>query len=58
MLPKYLKLKIGAKVMSTVNVDIKNPLTNGVMGIFKHFETTENVSTIFIEFDDVMLVET
>ena len=49
-----LKLKISAKVMLTVHVDIKDRLINGLIGIIKHFEIIENVvSTIFIEFDDV-----
>ena len=40
--------------MLTVNVDIKDQLINGLMGIVKHFENTEHVvSTIFIEFDDI-----
>ena len=39
--------------MLTVNVDIKDQLINGLMGIIKRFEIIENVvSTIFIEFDD------
>ena len=37
-LAKFLKLKIGAKVMLTVNIDIKNRLTNGQTGIIRHIE--------------------
>ena len=51
---KILKLKIGAKVMLTLSVDIKDRLINGLMGIVKDFEITENVvSTTSTEFDDV-----
>ena len=40
--------------MLTINVDIKDRLINGLMGIIKHFEIIENVvSTSFVEFDDV-----
>ena len=40
--------------MLTVNVDLKYRIINGLMGIVKHFEFSENVlSTIFIGFDDV-----
>ena len=40
--------------MLTVNVDIKDRLINGLMGIIKHFEIIENVvSTFFLEFGDV-----
>ena len=37
-LAKLLKLKIGAKVILTVNIDIKGRLINGQTGIFRHIE--------------------
>lgn len=40
--------------MLTLSGDIKDRLINGLMGIVKDFEITENVvSTTFTEFDDV-----
>ena len=33
--------------MLTVNVDIKDRLINGLMGIIKHFEIIENVVSTF-----------
>lgn len=35
---KTLKLKVGAKVMLTANIVIKDCLINGQMQIIKHFE--------------------
>ena len=37
-LAKMLKLKIGAKVMVTVNIDIQDRLINGQTGIIRHIE--------------------
>ena len=37
-LAKLLKLKIGAKVMLTVNIDIQDPLINGQTGNISHVE--------------------
>ena len=37
-LAKLLKLKIGAKVMLTVNIDIQDCLINGQTGIIRHIE--------------------
>ena len=52
-LAKTLKLKIGAKVMLTINTDIQDRLINGQIGLVKHFEIINNdVATIFIKFDD------
>ena len=42
-LPKLLKLKIGAKLMLTVNIDIQDRLTNGQTGIIRDIEFDELV---------------
>ena len=49
-----LSLKLEARVMLTVNVDIADMLTNGQMGIIKHFKQNEQnrVITIYVKFDD------
>ena len=39
-LAKLLKLKIGAKVMLAVNIDIQDRLINGQTGIIRHIELT------------------
>ena len=52
-LVKCLKLKLEAKVMLTVNLDIRYQLINGQIGIVKHLEIIENkVAIICIKFDD------
>jgi len=48
-----LKIKIGARVMLTSNVDISDNLINGQIGTVLHVDYNNNkVKTIFIEFDD------
>ena len=49
-----LSLKLEVRVMLTVNVDIADRLTNGQMGIIKHFKQNEQnrVITIYVKFDD------
>ena len=37
-LAKLLKLKIGAKLMLAVNIDIQDRLVNGQTGIINHIE--------------------
>ena len=50
---KCLKLKLEAKVMLTVNVDVQDRLINEQIGVVKHLEIIENnVSIIYIKFDD------
>ena len=52
-LVKCLKLKLQAKVMLTVNLDVQDRLINGQIGVVKHPEFIENkVSFIYIKFDD------
>ena len=51
-LVKCLKLKLEAKVMLTVNLDVQDRLINGQIGVVKHLEIIEDkVSTIYIKFD-------
>ena len=54
-LRKELKIKIGARVMITTNIDVSDSLTNGVMGmvvnIVKDAEEV-NVKVILVEFDN------
>ena len=53
-LVKCLKLKLEAKVMLTVNLDVQDRLINGQSGIAKHPEIIENnVTVIYIKFDDL-----
>ena len=48
-----LKLKIGAKVMLTVNVDIQDRLINGQTGNFKHNEFVQaSIHKIYVRFSD------
>ena len=52
-LVKCLKLKLEAKVMLTVNLDVRERLINGQIGVVKHLEFIKNkVSLIYIKFDD------
>ena len=52
-LAKSLILKLEAKVMLAVNVDVQDRLINGQIGVVKHLEIIENkVSIIYIKFDD------
>ena len=51
-LVKFLKLKLEAKVMLTVNLDVQDRLINGQIGVVKHLELIEDkVSIIYIKFD-------
>ena len=55
-LVKCLTLKLKAKVMLTVNVDVQDRLINGQIGVVKHLEIIENkVSIMYIKFDDLMI---
>ena len=52
-LVKCLTLKLEAKVIPTVNVDVQGRLINGQIGVVKHLEIIENkVSIIYVKFDD------
>ena len=52
-LAKLLKLKIAAKVMLTVNIDIKDFLINGQTGIISHTEfATVSVCKVYVKFSD------
>ena len=52
-LAKLLKLKIGAKVMLTVNVDIQDRLTNGQTGNVKHIEFVHgSIHKVYVNFSD------
>ena len=48
-----LHLKINARVMLTVNIDIPDRLTNGQIGIVKHIlRSSNNISKVYVKFDD------
>ena len=48
-----LKLKTGAKVMLTVNIDIQNCLINGQTGVIRHIEFAEgSACKVYIKFSD------
>ena len=48
-----LHLKIGARVIITVNIDIPNRLINGQLGIVKHFKFEQGrVTTIYLKLHD------
>ena len=50
---KLLKLKIGAKVMLTVNIDIQSCLINGQTGIIRHIEfAQDSTRKVYIKFSD------
>ena len=52
-LEKLLKLKIGAKVMLTVNIDIEDRLINGQTGTIRHIEFAQgSARKICIKFSD------
>ena len=45
--------------MLTVDINVKDRLINGQMGIVKYFKIIQNlISILFIEFEMLMLVET
>ena len=48
-----LKLKIGAKIMLTVNIDIQDRLINGQTGNIRHIEFAEGtIHKVYITFSD------
>ena len=50
----HLKLKIGAPVMLTHNVDVMDSLTNGTMGHVVGFESAGNcIKRILVQFDNI-----
>ena len=52
-LARLLKLKIGPKVMLTVNVDIQDRLINGRTGNFKHIEFVHgSIHKVHAKFSD------
>ena len=52
-LAKLLKLKIGAKVMLTVNLDIQDHLINGQTGYISHIEfVQDSVQKVYVKFSD------
>ena len=52
-LAKLLKLKIGAKVMLIVNIDIQDRLINGQTGVIRHIEFAEgSAHKVHIKFSD------
>ncbi|XP_057310034.1 uncharacterized protein LOC130648031 [Hydractinia symbiolongicarpus] len=53
-LTKVLKIKINARVMLTVNIDIADRLINGQIGTVKHVTTdsNKNVLKIYLHLDD------
>ena len=52
-LAKILQVKIGAKVMLTVNIDIQDKLMNGQVGEVAHVTVVNNnVEKIFVKFSD------
>ena len=54
-LTKELKIKIGARVMITTNIDVSDGLTNGVMGTIVNilkYEEEVNVKVILVKFDN------
>ena len=54
-LPFLLKLKVGASVMLTVNVDIQDRLVNGLVGKVEEFKFVNNkVEVVYVSFDDVI----
>ena len=48
-----VKLKIGAKLMLTVNIDIQDRLTNGQTGSIRHIEFAEGTfHKVYVTFSD------
>ena len=52
-LPQSLQIKLNARVMLTVNIDLQDRLVNGQLGTIKHISTDKqgNVAKIYIKFD-------
>ena len=52
-LAKLVKLKIGAKMMLTVNIDMQDCLINGQIGIIRHIEFAQcSACKVYIKFSD------
>ena len=52
-LESQVKLKIGAQVMLTSNLDIDDRLVNGLVGTFKQIKCKNNeVSVVYVKFND------
>ena len=52
-LAKLVKLKIGAKVMLTVNIDMQDCLINGQIGSIRHIEFAQcSACKVYIKFSD------
>ena len=54
-LAKELKIKVGARVMITTNIDVSDGLTNGLMGTIVNIlkdEEEHNVKVILVKFDN------
>ena len=52
-LAKLLKLKIGPKLMLTVNIDIQDRLINGQTGIIRHIGFAQvSACKVYIKFSD------
>ena len=52
-LESQLKLKIGAQVMLTSNLDIDDRLVNGLVGTVKQIKYKNNeVSVVYVKFND------
>ena len=53
-LESQLKLKIGAQVMLTSNLDIDDRLVNGLVGTVKQIKYKNNeVSVVYVKFNDI-----
>ena len=53
-LASMLQIKVNARIMLTVNIDISDRLINGQIGTVKHISNDVNshVSKVYVEFDD------
>ena len=52
-LAKLVKLKIGAKMMLTVNIDMQDCLINGQIGSIRHIEFAQcSACKVYIKFSD------
>ena len=53
-LARMLQIKVNARVMLTVNIDIADRLINGQIGTVKHisFDVDGHISKVYVEFDD------
>ena len=53
-LAQSLQIKLNARVMLAVNIDLQDRLVNGQLGTIKHISTDKqgNVAKIYIKFDD------